>query len=310
LAACFRDLSTVTRSAAHASARGRRQRAGWAACALLALLAGPAAADTDFADAFDEARIDQTRWSFTRLPAERAWLYSDDGKRVLAIRVKGTDYDKACACQRIELREAERYRIPFGEERWYAFSFRMEGQPPASGSQRWVTAAWKQDAEGSPFLAQRFDQGVFHITLESGATRVLLATARIAARSFPQLLRDGLGSTIAFISDQNLYAGAADVTVEYGDDPILPDPRKGYVDMLYRVKGGLNGDGLVEIWANGKFIVRARGTIGVPSAPGAKQYLKLGHNRSPMPGTSTIYFDDVRRGASREDVENPLKVTP
>jgi Polysaccharide lyase len=276
----------------------------------VALLAGPAAADTDFADAFDEARIDQSRWSFTRLPAERAWLYSDEGKRVLAIRVKGTDYDRACACQRIELREAERYRIPFGEERWYAFSFRMEGQPPASGSQRWVTAAWKQDAEGSPFLAQRFDQGVFHITLESGATRVLLATARIAARSFPQLLRDGLGSTIAFISDQNLYAGAANVAVEYGDDPILPDPRKGYVDMLYRVKGGLNGDGLVEIWANGKFIVRARGTIGVPSAPGAKQYLKLGHNRSPMPGTSTIYFDNVRRGASREDVENPLKVTP
>jgi hypothetical protein len=277
---------------------------------LLALWAVPAVAEPDFTDNFDETRIDQSKWSLTRLPAERAWIYDDEGKRVLAVRVKGSDYDKACECQRVELREAERHRVRFGDERWYAFGFRMEGQPPASGSQRWVTAAWKQEADGSPFLAQRFDQGVFHITLESGETRVLLATSRIAARTFPQLLRDGLGSTIAYISDQNLYTGPSNVVLDYGEDPILPDPRKGYVDMLYRVKGGLNGDGVVEVYANGRFIVRASGTIGVPSAPGARQYLKLGHNRSPMPGTSTIYFDDVRRGASREDVENPLKVTP
>lgn len=300
----------MIRTAAHASLRARITRAGRLACALGLLTATPAIAGADFADDFNENRIDQARWSSARLPAQRAWLSADGGRRALAIRVKGDDYDKACACQRIELREAERHRVAFGEERWYGFSFRVEGQPPASGSQRWVIAAWKQEADGSPFLAQRFDQGVFHITLESGATRVLLATARIAARSFPQLLRDGLGSTIAFISDQNLYSGTTDVTLEYGDDPILPDPRNGYVDMLYRVKGGLNGDGVVEVWANGKFIVRATGTIGVPSRPGARQYLKLGHNRSPMPGTSTVYFDDVRRGASREDAGNPFKVAP
>lgn len=300
----------MKQSGARARHRARLVGAGLLACVLTGPPLARALADADFTDDFSEARIDQARWSSARLPAERAWLYADEGRRVLAIRVKGTDYDQACKCQRIELREAERHRLPFGEERWYGFSFRMEGQPPASGSQRWVIAAWKQEADGSPFLAQRFDQGVFHITLESGATRVLLATARIAARSFPQLLRDGLGSTFAFISDQNLYSGTTDVTLEYGDDPILPDPRKGYVDMLYRVKGGLNGDGVVEVWANGKFIVRATGTIGVPSRPGARQYLKLGHNRSPMPGTSTVYFDDVRRGASREGASNPLKVTP
>jgi hypothetical protein len=34
-----------------------------------------------------------------------------------------------------------------------------------------------------------------------------------------------------------------------------------------------------------------------------RQYLRLGHNRAPMPGTSTIFFDRIRRGTSRADVE-------
>jgi hypothetical protein len=275
------------------------------AFALLTAMTPPALAGPDFADDFSGPEIDTKLWSVMRLPPERAWIYDDNGKRSLAIRVKGTDFDRECGCQRVEVREAEPYRLTFGAERWYAFSFRMEGQPPASGSQRWVIAAWKQDAEGSPFLAQRFDQGVFHITLESLDTRVLLATARIPARSFPQLLKDGLGSTIAFISDQDLYRGQSNVRLEYGENPILPDPRQGWVHMLYRVKGGLNGDGVVEVYANGRFIVRATGTIGVSSQGPVKQYLKLGHNRSPMPGTSTIYFDNVRRGVTRADVEQP-----
>ncbi|MFO1090161.1 MAG: heparin lyase I family protein [Hyphomicrobiales bacterium] len=266
-----------------------------------------ASAAPDYDDTFEEGVIDQSLWSTARLPPERAWIFKGDartGEETLAIRVKGTDYDKDCECQRVELREADKVRVPFGEERWYAFSFRMEGQPPANGDQRWVITAWKQDVqEGSPFLAQRFDQGVFHITLESLDTRVLLATSKIPAKSFPQLLKDGLGKTLGFVSDQERYAGQTDVKLEYGPDPILPDPRLGWVDMVYRVKGDLHGNGVVEVFANDKFIVRATGTIGVAAPEPVKEYLKLGHNRSPMPGTSTIFFDNVRRGATRADVE-------
>ena len=62
-------------------------------------------------------------------------------------------------------------------------------------------------------------------------------------------------------------------------------------------------DGVVEIWANGRFIARARGKIGVDGAGGPMQYLKLGHNRAPLPGTATIYYDRFRRGAARAEVE-------
>ncbi len=74
--------------------------------------------------------------------------------------------------------------------------------------------------------------------------------------------------------------------------------------MTYRIKGGLNGDGLVEVYANGKFIARASGTIGVRDVAGPTQYFKIGHNRHPMPGTATLFVDNFRRGKSLADVSD------
>jgi polysaccharide lyase-like protein len=264
-----------------------------------------AGAQPDLVENFEKADLNPHLWSKARLPLQRAWIHAGDareGASSLAIRVKGSDLDKSCSCQRIEVREAPEQRLPFGSDSWYSFSFKVEGQPPLTGSQRWIIAAWKQEAEGGPFLAQRFDEGVFHITLESGARRVLLASTKGEVRSFAERLQSGLLAPFTFVSDPELY-GKTDLAIEYGDDPELPDPRKNWVDMIYHVKGGLDGNGLVEIYANGKFIVRARGTIGVPGPAAMRQYLRLGHNRAPMPGTSTVYFDRIRRGTSRADVE-------
>ncbi|MGE4246542.1 MAG: hypothetical protein AB7E66_11125, partial [Parvibaculaceae bacterium] len=91
--------------------------------------------------------------------------------------------------------------------------------------------------------------------------------------------------------------------VEYGDDPLRPEPRQGGGDMLDPITGSLAHDGIVVIWANGQYIARARGTIGIEGAGGPLQYLKLGHNRAPLPGTATIYYDRFKRGATRADVE-------
>jgi hypothetical protein len=33
------------------------------------------------------------------------------------------------------------------------------------------------------------------------------------------------------------------------------------------------------------------------------QYFRFGHNRAPMPGTSTIHIDRFRRGSSKAEVE-------
>ena len=73
--------------------------------------------------------------------------------------------------------------------------------------------------------------------------------------------------------------------------------------MLYRVRGGRNGRGLIEIWANGTFIARVQGSIGYDDAMGPTQYFKIGHYRDPIAAATTLYFDDFRRGDNRDTVE-------
>lgn len=268
----------------------------------------PALADPPIkvADGFEAAPLDKTKWVLVRMADRRYWIDRQvvrEGKGSLAIRVQGGDLEPSCECQLGEVREAVGNRLRFGTDAWYAFSFRIDGKGSLTGDQRWQIGGWKQEVDGSPFVAQRFDNGVFHITVESGKSRVLMATSEGHASGFLEAIRSGIISQFEFLSEPSLYTQPSDLAVEYGDDPILPDPRKDWVDMVYHIKGGLGGDGIVEIWANGKFIARARGRIGVEGAGGPMQYLKLGHNRAPLPGTATIYYDRFRRGETRADVE-------
>jgi hypothetical protein len=265
-----------------------------------------AAAEITMVDEFESGPLDETLWSLYRVGERHHWIdrrVVRYGLGALAIRVRGNDFDPVCLCQISEIREAPERRLNFGEEAWYAFSFRIDGRSPATGDQRWQIGSWKQESDGSPFLAQRYDKGVFHVTLDSGDSRVLVATSAGEAKSFFAQLQEGIANQFTFVSEPSKFDGRDDVSIEYGLDPILPDPRLGWVDMVYRVKGGLAGDGIVEIYANGRFIVRATGTIGVPGAKDPTQYFRFGHNRAPMPGTATIHIDRFRRGATRAEVE-------
>jgi Polysaccharide lyase len=276
---------------------------GLAAGALPAMAQDVAVA---YHDGFEKAPLARNFWSLYRMGERRHWIERHvvhKGKGALAIRIKGSDYDTDCACQISEIRETRAARLNFGSDVWYGFSFRIEGFGGMTGSTRWQIGGWKQEADGSPFLAQRFDDGVFHITLESGTSRVLVATAQGDSKGFFEAVKTGLVESMGFVSEPEKYDGKDDITLVYGEDPILPDPRKGWVDMVYHIKGGLNGDGLVEVYANGRFIARATGTIGLKDAGGPTQYFRFGHNRAPMPGTATIYLDNFRRGTSRADVD-------
>jgi hypothetical protein len=279
-----------------------------AAMLLAALALAPALAHPQLAivEDFEAGPLDERLWSLYRMGERHHWIDTRvvrDGEGALAIRIRGSDLDPACQCQISEIREAPGQRLHFGQEAWYAFSFRIDGRGPVTGDQRWQIGGWKQESDGSPFLAQRFDNGIFHVTLESGNSRVLVATSEGEAHSFLAQLRNDILSRFAYISDADRYDGGDDITMEYGRDPILPDPRRGWVDMVYRVKGGLDHDGIVEVYANGRFIARATGTIGVFGAEDPTQYFRFGHNRAPMPGTSTIHIDRFRRGESKAEVE-------
>lgn len=258
-------------------------------------------------DNFDTAPLDTQRWSLKRAPAKRYWIDRHTvfrGNGSLAIRVKGSDISEDCNCQQTEVREANTRRLNFGDEAWYAFTMRIRGNWPKTGGQRWVIGGWKQESNGSAFVAQRFDRGVFHITIESGNTRVLLATAARETGGFLDALAKGIGGGFEFVGERKTYEGSSDLQIEYGDAQVLPDPAADWVSMLYRIRGGLNGDGIVEVYANGKFVARATGTVGVPDMAGPTQYFKIGHNRHLMPGTATLFIDDFRRAPSREAIES------
>ncbi len=257
-------------------------------------------------DDFETETLNQKNWSLLHMPKKRHWMDKGQkrtGNSSLAIRVKGNDVDKRCNCQVSEIREANDVRLKFGTQAWYAYSFRISGRGGDGEQSRWQLGGWKQETDGSPFIAQRFDNGVFHITLESGNSRVLVATAQGKPDSFISAMAKGLMSQFGYLTQKEKYDGKDDITLSYGKNPILPNPSKGWVDMMYRIKGGLNGDGVLEVFANGRFIARASGTIGVRQFGGPSQYFRFGHNRAAMPGTATMYFDRYRRGDTRAEVE-------
>ena len=82
------------------------------AAVLLSLTAdvSSAGAQPDLVENFEKADLNPHLWSKARLPLQRAWIHAGDsreGASSLAIRVKGSDLDKNCSCQRIEVREPE-----------------------------------------------------------------------------------------------------------------------------------------------------------------------------------------------------------
>lgn len=349
----------------------------FAAVAFAALLAAPAAAAEPAIDPFwleptsPEARAELQaldaescppvadmmedeltgeRWNLKFLrPAKRFTVQDEtahEGEQALAITLRPDDLLWSKSKHKHEIRIANALRCRFGREVWYSFSFRIEGEYPRAGSTRWVVGQWKEENRASPFLAQRFDNGVFHITVQSNDQREVIAAAPgdydakfpFYSQSFLDTLTvgppartredytarvDAFGpdavdgaalrraieeqdlDKFPFIADRQDYRRIDGVRATPSDDPRLPDPSRDWVHMRYRVKGGRDGTGLIEVWANDRFIVRVVGKIGSDVFEGPTQYFKFGHYRDVEAGFgwSTVYFDRFKRGTRRGDVD-------
>ena len=257
----------------------------------------PSKKQTPLRDDFETDALDTVVWTDFNL---RTWTEDRDivrdGHASIRLLVDESDV-VVCGvdepCQRNELRVANEQRLPFGADSWYAFSFRVTGDFPRldmpGKTARMVLGQWKQTNGESPYLAQRFDNGIFHITVQDGACRKVIAKAPGNTGEMPEAL---------------LTDCQAEVRVEppVGTNP-LPDPYDSWVDMIYHVRGGLDGSGIVEVWANGKFIARATGKIG--HVEGDEDYFKFGIYRRCTPGVVVAWFDNFRRGPTRESVTQP-----
>lgn len=272
------------------------------------LLSGEAAASdpASIRDSFESSKLSDI-WSDKDASADRLSFRAGDareGKQSLALSIKADDFDDGCKCQRTEIREAAEVQPEFGSDLWYRFSLRLADITGGYDDSRWMLGAWKQEVDGSPFLAMRFEGGVFYITLESSTTRVMLGSTLIDARAFIQIMKGGSDQKFGFITDPELYVGDSGIQLSHGKLKYLPDPRNGWVDMTFRIKGGLDGNGTVEVYANDQFVVRASGKIGVDAPVGSRQYLRLGHRRDRSITGAVLLIDDFRRGSSLAEVSD------
>ncbi|MDX0432832.1 hypothetical protein GOL30_30085 [Sinorhizobium medicae] len=225
-------------------------------------------------------------------------------------KVKNGNEEKQCI-QRQELRLAKQFTHDAAKTHLYSLRFRM---PKEIGDQtnsiRWVTAQWKHEPVSeaykkefgdewgaSPFLAQRFDDGVLHITVQDEHCRCMIASApNVDGSTF-----DWNNGTPEYCQstrpeDSKGKRCTPNLQVEYGTKPVLSSPAGNWVEMNYRVQAGRSGSAMIEISEGTRFIVRVTGKIGYEPPVGrtSKTKFKIGQYRDYMPFVDTIDVDWVR----------------
>lgn len=286
------------------------------AAAALLLCASPALAEIGaIVDGFDVPEIRADLWDLRDIRRDQFGFLSPGrcgGDGAIAVRIDETTGGSNCGggelCQRAEIRENPRRWLRFGEEAWYGFSFRVRGEYPDDGlSTRWILAQFKEQTDESPFLALRFDDGVFHITVQDDAERYTVASARHTIDRL-KTYRAGLVGLAGwlpefrYVTDNPVDAPGGRLRILPGSAPVLPDPRRDWVDLTLRVRAGRDGKGLVQVWANGRDVVTVEGNIGHRERAGDGQYFKFGQYRAQTRQTTELLFDQFRRGSRREQV--------
>ncbi len=160
---------------------------------------------------------------------------------------------------------------------------------------RWVTAQWKDEPvlynEGehpSPFLAQRFDDGVLHVTVQDEHCRCKVASAPNPDGSKVKWKDGPIPEEYCEWSKPSKIGETckAALKAEYGANPDLPSALGQWVEMSYRVEAGRSGKAVIEVHADGRFIVRVTGKIGYEpdtENPPTVTKFKVGHYRDYMP---------------------------
>jgi hypothetical protein len=204
--------------------------------------------------------------------------------------------------QRQELRFQSRYIQPADVPFTYKLRFRMPDViQDTKNSVRWVTAQWKEEpvspaySDPSPVLAQRFDDGVLHVTVQDGDCRCKVASAPMPDGSIWPARAGVAHDCISTRPGDDSMACTPDLTLDYGADPVLPSARGAWVDMQYRVEMSRSKPAVIEVYANGRFIVRVTGKIGYEPAPGkiSQVKFKIGHYRDYLPSVDYMDIDRI-----------------
>jgi hypothetical protein len=222
--------------------------------------------------------------------------------------------------ERAEIWEKTNLRVPYGQGVWYGFAVKFADPIPNDGH-RYLIAQWKReiepDADGdfSPFLALRMRNGKLFATIETSYIAPDGTPDRpvdaASASAVPVYLRPHKNQMRALIATDSTWTSgdnhifhdfttAVSVT-DHGNR--LPSPSLGWIEFAIFTKPDPDGNGHIEIIANGKPVVTARGRIGHKGPGlGRHQYFKFGPYRAAHTNEWTLYYDYFRRSPLREDV--------
>lgn len=311
-----------------------RRLAGMSAIALLALTTPLFAAAQDgsslvLRDAFDAGRFALEGGLYYKDNAEqRAGRVTFreksplDGRGALTLSVKPHCAKGARNCsERAEVWEKPDVLASYDQTVWHGFAMRLDDPVPQDDA-RYVMAQWKRQitpgAEGdySPFLALRLFQGRLGVTVETDMIDVhqiggpdrpdgclpgeALALNRSAARQTRALVALETGSTRA---DYPAYFNACAPAIQVTHHAGLPPARAGWIDFVFRSSPGPQGNGHIEIVANGRHVATVKGPIGHRGPGlGKKQYFKFGPYRAANTNSWSVSYDDFRRGPRCSDV--------
>jgi hypothetical protein len=216
--------------------------------------------------------------------------------------------------ERAEIWERTDLWAPYGQGIWYGFAVRF-AEPIPEDDHRYLIAQWKREilpgAEGdfSPFLALRLTNSKLYATVETNYVAKSVAAA--AAGAVPTFLRPAVNQMRALVAvddrwtsaDARLFSGGSKaLDIEDHGNP-LPRPSSGWIEFTIFAKPGPEGDGRIEIIANGKPVVTVKGPIGhADKGLGPRQYFKFGPYRASHAGEWTLYYDHFRRSPDRRDV--------
>jgi hypothetical protein len=263
---------------------------------------------------------------FKRSPEQEAGIvefqsqvtYRGNGALKLSLRAGREETPQIS--QRAEILERPDLWVPYNEGIWYGFAVKF-AEPIPQDDHRYVIAQWKREIAGtqgdfSPFLALRLNRGKLFATVETNLVKTTRAASqgqatRCEAGETAVWLRPETNQTRALVATDALWtsddgkrfsACTRDiVAIKRGNS--LPTPASGWIDFVIYSKPGPDGTGLIEIFANDKWVVTVKGRIGHgDKGLGQFQYFKFGPYRATHHDSWTLYYDEFRRSVNRADV--------
>ena len=175
--------------------------------------------------------------------------------------VKAAGEENKCI-QRQELRLHKSYAHAADQPYLYSLRFRMPAEiEDRTSSIRWVIAQWKQEPVSdaydvlgknwgpSPFLAQRFDDGVLHVTVQDEHCRCKIASAPLPNGEVEQWNDGTPPYCLSTRPGDEERKCTPDLVAEYGPKPVLDSPMGKWVDMTYRVQASRSAPATIEVLA-------------------------------------------------------------